>query len=64
MVGGAGLEVGITRNLSARAEYLSSTSPTNYVFSNMNAGIESSTCAWPITGSDVHSPAEHLKFIA
>lgn len=39
---GAGLEVGITRNLSARAEYLFvDLSPENYVFSNMNAGIES-----------------------
>ena len=38
---GAGLEVGLTRNLSARAEYLFvDLSPTNYVFSNMNAGIE------------------------
>ena len=40
---GAGLEVGLTRNLSARAEYLFvDLSPTNYVFSNMNAGIKSS----------------------
>ena len=44
---GAGLEVGLTRNLSARAEYLFvDLSPTNYVFSNMNAGIKSSiVCA-------------------
>ena len=40
---GVGLEVGLTRNLSARAEYLFvDLSATNYVFTNMNTGIESS----------------------
>ncbi len=40
---GAGMEVGLTRNLSVRAEYMFvDLSPTNYTFSNMNAGIESS----------------------
>lgn len=40
---GAGMEVGLTRNLSVRAEYMFvDLSPTNYAFTNMNAGIESS----------------------
>ncbi len=39
---GAGME-GLTRNPSVRAEYMFvDLSPTNYTFSNMNAGIESS----------------------
>jgi outer membrane immunogenic protein len=40
---GAGLEVGLMRNLSVRAEYLFvDLSATNYTFTNMNTGIESS----------------------